>query len=324
MRGEVPDTVEVREGPIHLSVDLQHGQKTGLFLDQRENHAVAAGYARGRGLDAFTYHGGFALRLAARCTTVMALDSSAPAVAEIATAARRNGLTNVDAREANVFDELREFDIARERFDTIVLDPPAFAKNKASVERAAAGYKEINLRALRLLAPGRAPDYLQLLLQRRRDAVSRDPGTGGRRRPRDRVRGRKAHPGPRSPGAAERARDALPEVLRAAEAGLTCYIRDTMSQPIDQPLTDADVDHAYPNSRKVHLEGPGGVRVPVREITLSGGEPAVQVYDASGPRHRDLERGAAGAPPGLDSTAAATPTRSSARAAGPRGARRRA
>jgi 23S rRNA (cytosine1962-C5)-methyltransferase len=152
--GEVPEATEVREGPIRYVVDVHRGQKTGLFLDQRENHAMAAGYARGRALDGFAYHGGFALRLAGRCTTVMALESSAPAVTEILNEARRNGLTNVLAREVNVFDELRELEIARERFDTIVLDPPAFAKNKASVPRAAAGYKEINLRALKLLAPG--------------------------------------------------------------------------------------------------------------------------------------------------------------------------
>ena len=152
--GEIPETVEIREGSVRYAADLHHGQKTGLFLDQRENHEAAARYAKGRALDAFSYHGGFALRLAERCATVTALDSSAPAVAAIAANARRNGLANVEAREANVFDELRELEIARERFDTIVLDPPAFAKNKASVERAAAGYKEINLRALKLLSPG--------------------------------------------------------------------------------------------------------------------------------------------------------------------------
>jgi 23S rRNA (cytosine1962-C5)-methyltransferase len=130
------------------------GQKTGLFLDQRENHEAAARYARGRGLDAFSYHGGFALRLAARCDAVVALDSSAPAIAQLKANAARNGLANIEARETNVFDELREFEIARQRFDTIVLDPPAFAKNKASVPNALAGYKEINLRAMRLLSPG--------------------------------------------------------------------------------------------------------------------------------------------------------------------------
>ena len=154
MRGDVPETVEVREGPVTYAVDVRHGQKTGLFLDQRENHDAAARYARGRGLDAFTYNGGFALRLAERCDAVVALDSSAPAVTATLANARRNGLMHVAAREANVFDELRELEIARERFDTIVLDPPAFAKTKSAVERAAAGYKEINLRALKLLSPG--------------------------------------------------------------------------------------------------------------------------------------------------------------------------
>jgi 23S rRNA (cytosine1962-C5)-methyltransferase len=151
---DIPDRVPVREGRVHYEVDLRGGQKTGLFLDQRENRAAAASYARGRGLDAFTYNGGFALAIAPACEQVLAIDSSAPAVAATSANAGRNGLTNVEVREANVFDELRELEIARERFDTIVLDPPAFAKNKASIDRAAAGYKEINLRALKLLAPG--------------------------------------------------------------------------------------------------------------------------------------------------------------------------
>ncbi|MFI5178928.1 MAG: class I SAM-dependent rRNA methyltransferase [Vicinamibacterales bacterium] len=154
LAGEVPDAVEVREGDVMYRADLRHGQKTGLFLDQRENHLAAARYARGRALDAFTYHGGFALHLARHADSVLALDSSAPAVAATRANAAHNGLTNLEAREANVFDELRELETSGETFDTIVLDPPAFAKNRAAVERAAAGYKEINLRALRLLAPG--------------------------------------------------------------------------------------------------------------------------------------------------------------------------
>ena len=154
VQGDVPDRVSIQEGRITYHVDPRHGQKTGLFLDQRENHARAVRYARGRALDAFTYNGGFALPLARVCERVLAIDSSAVAVAATAANAARNGLTNVETREANVFDELRELEIARERFDTIVLDPPAFAKNKASVERAAAGYNEINLRAIKLLAPG--------------------------------------------------------------------------------------------------------------------------------------------------------------------------
>ena len=152
--GEVPERVLVHEGPVEYEVDLRHAQKTGLFLDQRENHAAAAGYARGRLLDAFSYHGGFALAMAAGCTRVEALDVSEAAVAQIRANAGRNRLPHVEAREANAFDELRRLDKAGARYETVVLDPPAFAKNKAALEKALAGYKEINLRALRLLEPG--------------------------------------------------------------------------------------------------------------------------------------------------------------------------
>jgi 23S rRNA (cytosine1962-C5)-methyltransferase len=152
--GNVPERIVVREGPTTMRVDLRQGQKTGLFLDQRENHAAAAGYARGRVLDAFAYHGGFALAMARRAETVLAIESSASAVAVLRDNAALNGATNVEGREANVFDELRELEVSGARFETIVLDPPAFAKNRAAVDRAAAAYKEINLRALKLLAPG--------------------------------------------------------------------------------------------------------------------------------------------------------------------------
>ena len=154
VHGEVPETIEVSEGRIRHLVDVRHGQKTGLFLDQVENHAAAARYARGTALDAFSYLGGFALQIAPHCERVITLDSSAPAVTATRDAAQRNGITNLDAREGNVFDELRELEIGRARFQTIVLDPPAFARNRAAVDRAAAGYKEINLRALKLLEPG--------------------------------------------------------------------------------------------------------------------------------------------------------------------------
>ncbi len=152
--GTVPETVEVREGRIVYQVDLYRGQKTGLFLDQRENRVAASHYAHGRLLDTFSYNGGFALALAPRCTEVLAIDISDDAVARITENARRNGLENVQARAMNVFDELRELERRGDRFDTIVLDPPAFAKNKAAVRKALSGYKEINLRALKLLAPG--------------------------------------------------------------------------------------------------------------------------------------------------------------------------
>jgi 23S rRNA (cytosine1962-C5)-methyltransferase len=154
LAGEIPDAVTVREGPVEYAVDLRHGQKTGLFLDQRENREAAARYARGRLLDCFSYHGGFALRLAPQCESAEAVDISADAVARITANAARNGQPSLQAREANVFDELRRLERAGARYDTIVLDPPAFAKNKASVPNAAAGYKDINLHAMRLLAPG--------------------------------------------------------------------------------------------------------------------------------------------------------------------------
>ena len=153
LAGAIPDTVTVREGPIEYQVDLRRGQKTGLFLDQRENREAAARYARGRLLDAFSYHGGFALRLAAQSSDAEAIDISADAVQHIQVNAARNSIRNLGVREENVFDALRRLEKAGERFDTIVLDPPAFAKNKASVPNALAGYKEINLRAMRLLQP---------------------------------------------------------------------------------------------------------------------------------------------------------------------------
>jgi 23S rRNA (cytosine1962-C5)-methyltransferase len=154
LHGTVPQEIEVREGPVSYVVDPYKGQKTGLFLDQRENRVAASRYARGRLLDAFSYNGGFALALAARCDEVIAVDISEDAVARIRANAERNAARNVQARAMNVFDELRELERRGERFDTIVLDPPAFAKNKASVPKAIAGYKEINLRALKILSRG--------------------------------------------------------------------------------------------------------------------------------------------------------------------------
>ena len=154
LAGSVPDRIEVREGAVRYDVDHWRGQKTGLFLDQRENREAALRYARGRLLDAFSYNGGFALALAPKCASVLAVDISEDAVSRIRENAKRNGFTNVEARAMNVFDELRELERVGARFDTIVLDPPAFAKNKASVNKALSGYKEINLRALKLLEPG--------------------------------------------------------------------------------------------------------------------------------------------------------------------------
>ncbi len=154
LHGDVPESVMVREGPIEYDVDMRKGQKTGLFLDQRENREAAERYAHGRLLDCFSYTGGFALRLARKCPEAEALDISADAVERVRANAIRNGVPHLQAREVNVFDELRRLERSGARYDTIVLDPPAFAKNKASIPNAMAGYKEINLRAMRLLNPG--------------------------------------------------------------------------------------------------------------------------------------------------------------------------
>ena len=153
LAGEVPERIAIRDGTLEYEVNPWKDQKTGLFLDQRENRDAAAAYARGRLLDCFSYHGGFALRLARHCSSVLAIDISESAVDRIRDNAARNGLEIV-ARAGNVFDELRDFDRGGQRFDTIVLDPPAFAKHADALPRATAGYKEINLRALKLLEPG--------------------------------------------------------------------------------------------------------------------------------------------------------------------------
>jgi 23S rRNA (cytosine1962-C5)-methyltransferase len=144
----------ITENGIRFRVDLFEGQKTGAFLDQRENRAAAMRYARGRGLDCFSFHGSFALHMAKGCERVTAVDISEPVIESARRNAELNDVTNVEFVAANVFDLLRDYDDAGERFDTIVLDPPAFAKNRGAVEAALRGYKEINLRALRLLNPG--------------------------------------------------------------------------------------------------------------------------------------------------------------------------
>ncbi len=152
--GDVPESVEIREGDARLAVDLRRGQKTGLFLDQRENHQAARRYARGSALDAFSSDGGFALQLAGRADDVLAIDVSEEAIRRLEGNAASSGVSNIETRAANAFDTLRELERAGRRYDTIVLDPPAFAKSRASVQKARGGYKEINLRALKLLRPG--------------------------------------------------------------------------------------------------------------------------------------------------------------------------
>jgi 23S rRNA (cytosine1962-C5)-methyltransferase len=154
LAGNIPDEIQARENGITFVYDLQKGQKTGSFLDQRENHWAARRYASGEVLDCFSYQGGFALTVADKCKHVEAIDM-APAALE---AARRNqklnSISNVTFREGNSFDILKEYDEVGREFQMVILDPPAFAKNRDSLPAAHRGYKEINLRALKLLAPG--------------------------------------------------------------------------------------------------------------------------------------------------------------------------
>jgi 23S rRNA (cytosine1962-C5)-methyltransferase len=139
---------------LTLLADVVHGQKTGVYLDQRENYVAAARWARGRALDCFSSTGGFALHCAAKCDSIEAVES-APAALEAARAnAAENHIENVSFREADVFEYLSGCVQARRKFQTIVLDPPAFAKSKPAVEGALRAYREINLKALKLLETG--------------------------------------------------------------------------------------------------------------------------------------------------------------------------
>lgn len=152
--GEVPRTVEVVEHGVRYLAAPWDGQKTGAFLDQRENRVLIGSLARGQALDCFAYHGSFALHLAKQADQVFALDVSAPALARVHAHAERNGLTNITPVEGDAFEILRAWYREGRRFDTIVVDPPAFAKTRNAIDGALRGYKDINLQAMRLLTPG--------------------------------------------------------------------------------------------------------------------------------------------------------------------------
>ena len=155
LAGEIPPAVALQINGLTMHADLLHGQKTGIFLDQRENYRAAAYYARGgKALDCFTSTGGFALHLAGKCESVEAVDSSEAALATARTNAEANQIANIHFHEADVFDLLASHASARREYSLVVLDPPAFAKSRRNLDPAISGYKEINLRALRLLPPG--------------------------------------------------------------------------------------------------------------------------------------------------------------------------
>jgi 23S rRNA (cytosine1962-C5)-methyltransferase len=154
LHGEVPQEIEADEYGVRYIAAPYTGQKTGAFLDQRENRHLAGRVAKGIALDCFSYHGSFAMHLARNADKVIALDSSSQALDRARANSALNAITNIDFVETNAFDFLKEKEAGDARFDTIVLDPPAFAKTRSSVPAAIRGYKDINMRAMRLLAPG--------------------------------------------------------------------------------------------------------------------------------------------------------------------------
>jgi 23S rRNA (cytosine1962-C5)-methyltransferase len=152
--GEIPKNVQVFEGEIRYRADLWNGQKTGVYLDQRENRLLAARFLQGRILDAFCYHGLFGLHAARNASRVIGIDSSPEAIQQAKENALLNALTNMEFRKENVFDFLKKEADKGQSYDGIILDPPAFAKSKENIAGATRGYKELNLRAIRLLNPG--------------------------------------------------------------------------------------------------------------------------------------------------------------------------
>ncbi|MDQ6663573.1 MAG: class I SAM-dependent rRNA methyltransferase, partial [Acidobacteriota bacterium] len=154
LHGEIPESIQLTINSLLFEVDLQKGQKTGIFLDQRENYVAVARYGHGRALDCFTSTGGFALHLASKCNHVEGIDSSAAALVLAEQNRAANLFANISFREADGFDLLAGYASAHKKFDIVVLDPPAFAKSRQQTEGAMRGYREINLRALRLLGSG--------------------------------------------------------------------------------------------------------------------------------------------------------------------------
>jgi 23S rRNA (cytosine1962-C5)-methyltransferase len=187
LQGDKTSTV-FRMNAVHFKFEALAGQKTGAFLDQRENYAAAAQYAHGEALDLFCYQGGFALHLAPRCAHVCGVDSSRPALevaeqnAELNPALLKDKGKEIEWIEANAFDLLKDYSSSGQRYDTIVLDPPAFAKSKRDLDSALRGYKELNLRALKMLRPGGVivtcscsyhvspPEFIAMLADAARDA----------------------------------------------------------------------------------------------------------------------------------------------------------
>jgi 23S rRNA (cytosine1962-C5)-methyltransferase len=219
LAGDVPREIEVVEHGIRYVAAPWDGQKTGAFLDQRENRVAIGELARGRALDCFSYHGSFALHLATHADHVVALDVSKAALERATRNSALNGLSNVEPIEANAFEFLKTAQRERQRFDTIVLDPPAFAKTRASLPSAIRGYKEINLRAMKLLSPGgvlfTASCSFHLTLPLFLDMLRDAAGDSGRRFALRQLRGQPLD---------------HPEILNIPETG---YIKGAVLQALD-------------------------------------------------------------------------------------------
>ena len=226
LAGENIREVEVDENGLLFVIDLVGGQKTGGYLDQRENRLAAREYGHGRALDCFCYAGGFTLNLARCCDSVLGVDSSAEALDLARRNQRLNGLENVEWKEDNCFDFLKAADQQKQRYDTIVLDPPPFARQRSNLEAARRGYKELNLRALKILNPGRFSTHLFVLAPPERGGPAGTRRRGGARRPPHGDGGGAAHPGTRPSHPVDGARDALPEMpdpaggMNGVEAGV--------------------------------------------------------------------------------------------------------
>ncbi len=230
--GTFPDSISIRMNGLAWQVDPRHGMKTGIFLDQRENYVAAANHARGTALDCFTSTGGFALHLAAKCERVEAVDSSEPAIAAAQRNAVANGIGNIDFREADAFEALAGYAAARRKFETIVLDPPAYAKSRSQVEAARAGLqRDQPARAAAAVARRRANHLFLLPPCERSRPVGGDRGSGARNQTVAAHPGT-AHAGVRSSGAADGARNLIPEVPDCAGRQNSCVTRITSSEVV--------------------------------------------------------------------------------------------
>ena len=226
-RGEVPGIVRVSMNGLLFEADLLRGQKTGVYLDQRENYLAAARYAHGRALDCFTSTGGFALHLARQCESVEAVDSSAAALSTARANAAANAIGNVEFREADVFEMLTSYAAARRRFSTVVLDPPAFAKSRRAVEGGHAGLQGYQRPCPAAARARRHSGDLLLLPPHERSHAAGGGGASIARLQPPPARGGAPDAGAGPPHSAHRPRDPLPQVPDFGSGPVTAWLAAT-------------------------------------------------------------------------------------------------